>query len=874
RTNSVTNTRNLVRNHIWGGTLGNAVIKNKLFMFTSYEGWRKNDPKDTQRTLPTDLERQGDFSQSRNISGGLRTIYDPWTTRLDPARNEASRTPFAGNIIPRSRIDPTSARIMQDVWKPNGPGLDITGVNNFRIGYAWPIRHWNFSERVDWSINDNLKVFGRYSRVRTDLDQTEYVSSPAVTNDNGGLMNNRNIAGDVVWTMNNTTVWNFRGSFASLEDDYSAPKSAVGEKGLDQFWPGNAWYKPYIGEMPLVYYPFVQVGGGSFGKGSYWYQHPRNHTYEASVRKSIGTHNLKLGAQTRRHRADGIFPYLMLFRFYKDTTAATYISPDLKVSGDDWASFLLGAIDSRSQASTWPFQRIAVNFWGAFVQDDWKISRNITLNLGLRYEYEGGPVDSENRISRAMDVDNPIPEMQQNPPNIPAEARALMNVPYKFNGAWVYADENHRAMYDANKLVFMPRAGIAIRLNDKSALRFGYAKYVTPPLVTSNTISRVPMYGFNQTTNVAPQLQGVPGGRLSDPFPSTNPLILPVGKKYGRYTNLGDNPDWIEGDFRSAVNDRFNFSFQRELPNRIHFDGTYFINLGHDLPYTLDLNMVDPQLSYTNKTALDKLVPNPFYQYGTPETFPGQLRNRQKVTVGSLLKPYPQYLGLRQNQTAGFKNRYHAIQLRAQRSFAAGYSFLVAYNFNRERNTTFFNRDDQYIGEQTYLDSNNPRHRLSIAGTYDLPFGKGRQFGSNMHPLLNAILGGWSTSHIMWYNSGPFIRFGQMIVEGEPHIDNPDRNRWFNTAAFRKAEPFTPRTNPYQYGGITGPRYWQIDSTLKKAFPVREGMNLEFMLEAYNLTNYFQPNMPNTSVTSSLFGRSTTQQNRGREMQYSIRLIF
>ncbi len=232
RTNSVTNTPNMVRNHIWGVTAGNPVIKNRLFTFTAYEGWRSQEPTYNIRTMPTDLERQGDFSRSLNIYGGLRTIYDPWSTQFDPATGVVSRTPFVGNKIPSNRIDPTAQRFMQDIWKPNGPGDDITGVNNFKMGYSWPQKYWNFSERVDWNIRDNWKAFFRYSRVKTILDQTEYVQSPAVTNDNGGAMHNRNIAGDTVYTLNPTTVLNVRMSFASLEDDYIAPKSAVGEAGF------------------------------------------------------------------------------------------------------------------------------------------------------------------------------------------------------------------------------------------------------------------------------------------------------------------------------------------------------------------------------------------------------------------------------------------------------------------------------------------------------------------------------------------------------------------------------------------------------------------------------------------------------------------
>ena len=118
---------------MWGGTVGGPIVKNKLFTFFSYEKWKATQPSAGTRTLPTDLERVGDFSQSKNAVGGLRTIFDPWTTKFDPVTSTATRTPFPANIIPPSRIDPSAKIVMGDIWKPNGPGDDITGINNYKI---------------------------------------------------------------------------------------------------------------------------------------------------------------------------------------------------------------------------------------------------------------------------------------------------------------------------------------------------------------------------------------------------------------------------------------------------------------------------------------------------------------------------------------------------------------------------------------------------------------------------------------------------------------------------------------------------------------------------------------------------------------------
>ena len=184
-------------------------------------------------------------------------------------------------------------------------------------------------------------------------------------------------------------------------------------------------------------------------------------------------------------------------------------------------------------------------------------------------------------------------------------------------------------------------------------------------------------------------------------------------------------------------------------------------------------------------------------------SFPGVLRNQPTVSRGSLLRPYPQYGGnLTANNVGNWRSRYQALQLRVQRTYAAGASVLVAYNYNQERNEAYFNDPQQYVDQPFWLGSNDARHRLTLAGTYDFPVGKGRRFGAGMHPVLNGIVGGWQISGIYTYRSGEFLRFGGADVVGDPYIDNPGPDKWFNTDAFRVQTPFTPRLNPYQYSGV------------------------------------------------------------------------
>lgn len=901
--NPITRTPNFIKNHIWGGTVGGPIVKNKLFTFFAYEQWKTNEPRDAIRTMPTDLERNGDFSRSLTKSGALRTIYDPTTTVLNVANNTSTRQPFANNVIPVNRIDSTSARIMQDIWGPNNAGDDLAGSNNFKTSYPWLLKNWNFTNRTDWNISDRLKVFGRYSQFRTTIDQGNYTpnNSRAMPNDNGGIMNSRNIAGDLVYTASERTVFNFRGSFASLEDDYSAPDYAVGEQGLSQFWPNNPWYTPYTPGIPLIYYPNIVINGVgagsatnfSFGKSSYWYQHPRQVAFSGKVSRVQGSHYMKAGAEYRHHVGEGIYPNLMSFNFYPNTTTASYLQPNTLTSGDPWASFLLGAMDNTpsataNQAIANPYTAVHIPFVGIFFHDDWKISRRITLNLGLRYEWESGPYDEQDQYSRSIDLNAPNDLIRNNPPNIPADLLALSTP--KWNGQWIFTDENNRKAWVTQKSIFLPRVGVAIRVNDKTAVNVGWGRYVVPISTIGRSLEACRWcWGFSQTSRPLEMIEGKPQAYLSNPFPaSSNPLQPVVGKGYGPYTNLGNVPEvfFPDQNYRAQTNDRVNFTIMRELPGQFKVDATWFMNFGKHVPLGTGLpgamasqrmNMADPNLSYTYKAELSRNIPNPFYNYLTQETFPGQLRNQVQVTRGSLLRPYPQYGDLSVDNVGRVRARYQALQLRVQRSYASGGSILIAYNYNQERTEGYFNDVERYADRFFWMPSNNARHRFTAAGSYELPVGKGKKFGSDLHPVLNAAFGGWQLSGIFTYRSGEFLRFErQMDVSGEATTANPGPDKWFNTDAFKVATAFTPRTNPWQYPDITGPIFWNTDATVSKTFPIMERYRLEFRFEAYNLTNSLMWANPNMNETQATFGRSTAQanQNRGREMQYTLRFHF
>jgi hypothetical protein len=206
-----------------------------------------------------------------------------------------------------------------------------------------------------------------------------------------------------------------------------------------------------------------------------------------------------------------------------------------------------------------------------------------------------------------------------------------------------------------------------------------------------------------------------------------------------------------------------------------------------------------------------------------------------------------------------------------------GFNFVVGYNYNRESNQEFYDEQDNYTHNLTWQPAANARHRLTGAAIYELPVGKGRKFMTSANPIVDGILGGWALSGLFTYNSGLYLRFGGLLVDGDPGVDNPTNDRWFDTSKLRQLPAFTRRTNPLQFDSVKGPRFVNVDTTVAKEFRILpERLRFELRLEAYNLLNAFTGANPDLGVTSPTFGRITAQRAGvfGRQLQFSGRLIW
>lgn len=909
-TDRTTGVMTKARNNIYGVSAGHPILKNRLFNFFSWEAQKIRQAAPVLWTVPTALERNGDFSQSLNTAGTQRTIYDPFSTVFDPASGKATRTPFTGNQIPQSRWDSLGARWLGALkaFEPNRKPDSVVGLNNFSANTTNFTDYYDISDRVDWYVTDKWRVFARPSIYRTNVlthVPDSFLTSPAsdMYVQGGSKRTGTVLAGQAIWTVSQSTVIDFRGDYHAFTDLFYSP-SESGPNPMEKFWPNNPWYKAYAyspSEFP-TYMPGVLLEGATtWGRGSSvnWNQQPNGQSFSVKALQQRRNHYLKAGFEYRHLGGHLVTISGNQFNFTNAMTAETFLSPNTKLNGDSFASMLLGAIDdNNSQMVKEPYSQNRLSYYGAFFQDDYKLNRNITLNLGLRWEYETPWHDPLHQESIGPDYSVPTPGVSSNPPQIPASVTSLLTVPYSWTGSWNFTTDSH-GMWNSQKTVFMPRIGLAMRINDRTSLRFGYARYVIPSEMNMQgtpfqgyqnlTFIQPPYPGYDQAQSPLPLKNGVPQAVVSNPFPANNPLVALTGKDLGAAVGLGSpNMVWGGENFTRGVNDRLNLNLSHQLPNRIIVEVSAFTNLGHNLNYTWNTNQIDPRAIIQYKGATSASVANPFYQYLTPQQFPGQLRNLATVTTSTLLRQRPQYGNMFMAYETGARNRYYSMDLKVQRSFANGFNFLIGYSYIREKTNMltpsnaegavyFLNDLDNYLNVLHWLDSPDPHHRASVAGTYVFPFGKGRRFLANAPRAVDAMLGGWQIIGSWFFNSGPYLQFPAALVNGDPTLSNPTPQKWFDTSKFQVLPAYTLRTNPISYRGIRGPIYWETQSSLSKRFPIKgERVQAELKAAAYNLTNRLNRANPDLVVTSGTFGQALRQFGSvtGRQVELGMRIMF
>jgi hypothetical protein len=666
-----------------------------------------------------------------------------------------------------------------------------------------------------------------------------------------------------------------------------------------------------------VFEPNLNIGNTSVGgPGFYWYQKPSAESLSTTIAKQHGSHYLKAGFQWRREGGVTYVNSADQFYFPASLTASTFNNPPV-TQGDGFATFLLGALDGSSSVYGGPAPTPESSWVGMFIQDDWKVNSKLTITWGLRDEYETAISDPNHLLSQGLNLSTPIPEFQANPPQMPAQALALVGGSgfYKYDGAWNFTSSGHPGMWNAQKLSLAPRFGVAYRLNDKTALRVGYARYVQPidmdfahaPLAGFEDINILepPFYGQSANQNTLGLQNGIPQQTFSDPFPANvDPLVPIQGKAGGAATGRGSTAGliWYDPNSRQPYNDRINVTVQHEFPGQITASATYFSNFGNE-QYNRELNAVNPELAQQlGPSALQQSVANPFYHYlNNPALLPGNLYSQPTVQLQQLLVPYPQYGPLFEIGVLGASERYNSGEFKVQKRFNHGYNFIVSYVYIRERLQNFANAEDEYNNVLTYQEGDEPRNRFNVAFTYELPFGKGHTYFSNANRFADALIGGWQLTGLSTFTTGDYPRFNNLnsgavpinspvTITGNVCVNNPTPQQYFNTAAAplaANADAIVPYN--VQFSCLRGPSFWDVDASLIKNFNITERIHSQLKISAYNAFNRLNRGDPNLNPNDPNYGTALFQgapggtygaqdavpaNVTGRQMELGLRIFF
>jgi hypothetical protein len=593
-----------------------------------------------------------------------------------------------------------------------------------------------------------------------------------------------------------------------------------------------------------------------------------------------GSHNIRFGSDSRVYRENrnrfnlGVSPQFSFNSTYTRGPLDSAAAPQL---GGEVASFFFGipagsmsVVDSTAEQSS---------VFGFYIQDDYKLSKKLTVNIGLRYEYDAPITERYNRAVTGFAFD------QANP--IAAQARAnyaanpipeLSASAFQVNGGLLFAGVNgDRNYWQGEKNNLMPRIGLAYQLDPKTVFRGGYGIfYNSIGILTTNTI----VTGFSQSTPIQASLDSglTYVATTANPFP--NGLQQPQRAAGGLRTNLGQDLTFFPAKRLNPYAQRWSFGFQRQMPMLFLLEATYVGNRGTRLNVNRDYNALANSWLSTSPTRdqaridfLAQQFSNPFR--GTDPIYGANISRSQ------LLRPFPEFNGITGNDPIGYA-WYHSLQIRAERRFNKGFTYQLSYTWSKAMEAVeFLNAGDPVPSE--VVSAGDRTHRITSSGIWEIPFGKGRPFGANWHPVAQFTLGGWQLGGVWQHQSGAPLGFGNRIFNGDLNNivlpeDQRSVNQWFNVnAGFNRvtAQQLASnlRTFPLRFNGVRGPNQDRWDFSLIKNFVIKERFTTQFRAETFNAWNH--PNLfaPNTDPTNSAFGTITSQDST-RSWQFALLVKF
>jgi hypothetical protein len=891
----------------YGFTAGGPAVLGKLydgrdrtFFFSAFEWLYDQFPEPGQFTVPTEAQRNGDFSAL--LSQGI-VIYNPLTA-VRRADGRIERQPFPGNIIPPSMISPIAREYLKYWPMPNQAGT-ATGLNNFITGNPRGDDFYSMNYRVDHNLTGKQRFFVRYSRNNRRENRGNWTGEVNGIRPTGNFLFRINDAlnMDHVWTITPSSMLNMRASWSRFQEPSIRQHQGLFDPASLGF-PGSA--SQYFGSNQ--YFPRFEFDDGSFSDLGDTFAGGTNasiYSFQPTWTLARGNHSFRSGADFRVYREEGFPSVHSAGRYDFGRGSANLFTKQLDNSaaapiGQDLAAMLLGYPSGGTiDRSADRFNQVV--YGGVFFQDDWRISNKLTLNLGLRWEYEGALTERLNRNTRGWDPEatlaitaaaqaqyaaSPIPEV---PPSA-----------FQVRGGLQFLNDDNRGTYSPDKNNFQPRLGFAYQANEKTVLRGGWAIYSVPALFD---LSGLYQPGFSQPTPIVPTSDvGLTiRATLANPFPDG--VAEPPGASLGVNTFMGrtigrfnDALDYVNGQSM-----RWSLSVQRELPGQWVLEGAYVASRSYDLSTDVNLNPVPREYLSTSpirdQARIDFLtanVTNPFRGL-----IPGETLNNPTTQRQNLLRPWPQFSNIDVRRYDG-SSTFDSAQFRLEKRFSGGYTVLTSYTWSdfKEQVTRLNDTDPDY--EERFNDT-HLRHRLVVNGIWELPFGRGRRWGSDANAVANAFIGNWSVSAIWnWQTGRPNLSMGNVYYNGDitqlktKYTNDPSvpvfdiSGFYFTDAAVMTNGQLDPvkqradqrirlannvRTTPSRWDGFRGPRYTNWDMSFVKGFDVGR-VRAQVHLELYNAFNDVFYNNPNLDPTSANFGLVSSQNNLPRNIQIGTKIVF
>lgn len=893
----------------WGGTVGGPVVlprlyngRDKTFFFFGFEGTNVRNQGVFTATVPIAEWRAGDFSNLRNAAGTPITIYDPLTGRPDPANPDRFiRDPFPGNRIPQDRFDPVAVNALKFFPAPNTTPVNAnTQANNFIASGSIPSDSYRTDIRLDHYWSSRLRTSARVSVGWNESSPLDGYGNAATPGDGSGinLGQQRNFTLDNIITFTPTLIGNIRYGFGRNVSD----RIPIGA-GFDVTQLGFPQYLAEAAARNLLIFPKMDFTGALSPLGQNFtraFEAGMGHFFTGGFTKIMGGHSLKFGGEYRKF-------FVNYYQFGSPASNYTFNSawtqqeiatPSVN-AGHPLASFLLGLAAGGSMSHS-NSPAVASSYFSGFLQDDWKVSPKLTLNVGLRYEFERPRTERFNRLSY-FDLNAPSPIATQVPT---AACRACGDL----RGAMSFVDETNRRQVPVNWSNLGPRFGFAYSLDSKTVVRGGYAIVYPPSPFTAGGAS-IGFTGFSSGTSFIPTVNSgrTVNAYIRDPFP--NGFNFPLGREGGPETNLGLGPgDAVFDGNQSPYVQQWSFNIQRSLP------GSWVVEAGYLGSHGVNLidgdsggDAGDPlnqlEASYMSLgPELLRVVPNPFFGVITNPT---SSLSAPTVEYRQLLRPYPQYQDVGIHRRPQAQSIYHAMTIRGEKRFSQGLSFLLAYTAGKSIDDGSAVAWWEGPTARSFLDHYNRRlqrsvsswdvaQRLVMSYVFELPFGRGKRVLGNMPGLANVLISGWQVNGISTFQSGTPLIIG--VSQNNTGIftrsQRPDDNgqparltggttderlqRWFDTSVFSQPASFTFGATGRTLPNARNPGLRNTDLSIFKNTYIRpeRRLNLQYRLELFNAFNTPQFANPGTTVGTANFGVISAVAVPPRQIQMAIKLIW